>query len=164
MTYPDEPAWPVSDHERYMQLAMREAEAAFEAGEVPVGAIVVDAGRVIGRGFNQREQLQDPTAHAEMLALTAAATARGSWRLDGCTMYVTLEPCVMCAGALVLARVERVVYGTTDPKGGACTTLYEVLSDPRLNHRAEVVGGVCQAACAALLQDFFAAQRRLGKK
>ena len=147
-----------------MQSALREAEAALEASEVPVGAVVVYQGRIIGRGHNQRERLKDPTAHAEMLALTAAATARGDWRLDGCTLYVTLEPCPMCAGALVLARVRRLVFGTPDPKAGACGTLHNLVQDARLNHRVEVGPPVCREECAGLLRRFFAAQRALGKK
>jgi len=150
--------------ERFMQAALGEAEAALEANEVPVGAVVVYQGRIIGRGHNQREQLKDPTAHAEMLALTAAATARGDWRLEDCTLYVTLEPCTMCAGALVLARVRRLVFGTSDPKAGACGSLYTIVQDERLNHCVEVGPRCCPEPCAALLRRFFAAQRALGKK
>lgn len=152
------------DDERFMRAALREAEAALEANEVPVGAVVVHQGRIIGRGHNQRAQLKDPTAHAEMLALTAAATARGDWRLEGCTLYVTLEPCTMCAGALVLARVSRLVFGTPDPKAGACGSLYTIINDERLNHCVEVGPLVCTEECAGLLRQFFAAQRALGKK
>ena len=135
-------------HEEYMRMAIREAEAAFEADEVPIGAVVVhepaEGGgpRVIAAAHNQREQLRDPTAHAEMIAITQAAEALGNWRLSGCTLYVTLEPCPMCAGAMVLARLPRVVYGAADPKAGAVATLYQLLDDQRLNHRAEVIGGV----------------------
>ncbi len=152
------------DDERFMRAALREAQAALEENEVPVGAVVVQAGRIIGRGHNQRERLNDPTAHAEMLAITAAAGALGCWRLEGCTLYVTLEPCAMCAGALVLARVPRLVFGTPDPKAGACGSLYTIVSDPRLNHRVELGPLVCREECASLLQEFFARQRRLGKK
>ena len=119
---------------------------------------------MIAAAHNPREQLNDPTAHAEMIALTQAATALGSWRLDDCLLYVTLEPCPMCAGAVVQARLPYLVYGCTDPKAGACHTLYQITNDPRLNHRATVIGGVLADRCAAVLTDFFAAKRRLGKK
>ena len=147
-----------------MQWAINEATAAREEGEVPVGAVVVRAGRAIGRGYNQREKLQDPTAHAEMIALTAAAAEVGSWRLEGCTLYATLEPCTMCAGAIVLARIERLVFGATDPKAGACTSLYTIHTDERLNHCVNITTGVLANECGALLCDFFEAQRALGKK
>lgn len=156
-----------SDHrtdERYMQLALREAMAAFDADEVPIGCVVVRNRAVIGRGCNQRETLHDPTAHAEMIAITSAASAVGDWRLDDCTLYVTLEPCTMCAGAIVLARIPRVVFGASDPKGGACGTLYNILDDARLNHRAEVIGGVLADECGQILTQFFGQQRSLGKK
>ena len=153
-----------NDDERFMRAAIDEALAAHEAGDVPVGAVVVHQDRIIGRGHNQRERLQDPTAHAEMIALTAAAAHVGSWRLEGCTMYVTLEPCAMCAGAIVLARAPRLVYGADDPKAGACTSLYNIPTDPRLNHSVNVVSGVLANDCASILRDFFAAQRALGKK
>ena len=153
-----------SDDERFMQWAINEATAAREEGEVPVGAVVVRAGRAIGRGYNQREKLQDPTAHAEMIALTAAAAEVGSWRLEGCTLYATLEPCTMCAGAIVLARIERLVFGATDPKAGACTSLYTIPTDERLNHCVNITTGVLANECGALLCDFFEAQRALGKK
>ncbi len=142
-----------------MRAAIDEALAALEEDEVPVGAIIVREGRIIGRGHNQRERLQDPTAHAEILALTAAASAIGSWRLEGCTMYVTLEPCPMCAGALVLARIERLVYGATDEQAGACRSLYTIPTDPRLNHRIELADPIMEADCAALLTSFFARKR-----
>lgn len=135
--------------------AFREAEKAYRAGEVPIGAVVVHQDSIIGRGYNQTEQLQDPTAHAEMLAITAAAEHLGSRRLLDTTLYVTLEPCCMCAGALVLARVPRLVYGTDDPKGGACGTLYNIVQDSRLNHRLEVTAGIMQQKCALILSDFF---------
>ena len=160
LTDPGHPA-----HVRFMEQALREAAAADAEDEVPVGAVVVGPdGRVIGSAHNQREQLKDPTAHAEMVAITQAAAAVGSWRLDGCALYVTLEPCPMCAGAVVLARLPLVVYGCTDPKAGACHTLYQIASDPRLNHRARVVGGVLADRCAAILTDFFVRKRRMGKK
>ena len=150
----------MSRAERLMQLALAEAMAAADGGDVPVGAVVVDADdRVIAAGRNRRECDNDPTAHAEMLALRAAARARGSWRLDGCTLVVTLEPCTMCAGALVLARVDAVIYGAADPKAGAVGSLWDVVRDRRLNHRPEVVGGVREAECAALLEQFFDARR-----
>ncbi len=151
-------------HEHFMRLALREAEQALAEDEVPIGAVVVHHQRVIASAHNQREQLRDPTAHAEMIAVTQAAASLGSWRLEDCTLYVTLEPCVMCAGAIVLARIPRLVYGAADPKAGAVHSLYQLLSDPRLNHRAEVVAGVCAAPCAELLSRFFQAKRRLGKK
>ena len=146
-----------------MRLALAEARQAFDEGEVPIGAVVVWQERVIAAAHNQREALRDPTAHAEMVAITQAAEALGSWRLLDCTLYVTLEPCPMCAGAIVLARLPVVVYGTTDPKAGACHTLYQIPSDPRLNHRAQVIGGVLADRCAAALSDFFAAKRRQEK-
>jgi tRNA(adenine34) deaminase len=142
-----------------MRLALGLAREAMALGEVPVGAVVVRDGRVIARAYNLRETLADPTAHAERLALTLAGRAAGSWRLDRCTLYVTLEPCPMCAGAIVQARLPRVVYGATDPKAGACDTLYRIASDPRLNHRAEVVGGVLAEECGAILTEFFRARR-----
>lgn len=147
-----------------MRMALAEAEAALAEDEVPVGAIIVQYDRVIASAHNQREQLHDPTAHAEMIAITQAAESLGSWRLDGCTLYVTLEPCPMCAGAILQARVPTVVYGATDPKGGAVHTLYQLLSDPRLNHRPQVVSSVLMAPCGEILTRFFQAQRRLGKK
>jgi tRNA(adenine34) deaminase len=143
-----------------MSLALEEARLAAATGDVPVGAVVVDeTGAVVGRGHNAREATGDPTAHAEVLALRAAAAALGSWRLAGCTLVVTLEPCTMCAGALVLARVPRVVLGAWDPKAGACGSVLDVVRDSRLNHRVEVVGGVREAECAAVLRDFFATHR-----
>lgn len=146
--------------EAWMRIALAEAEQAGLAGDVPVGAVVVDAAHgVLGRGRNRRELSQDPTAHAEILALREAAQRRGAWRLGGATLFVTLEPCPMCAGALVNARVSRVVYGCADPKAGAVDTLFTIGQDLRLNHRYEVTGGVLSAECAALLKAFFAARR-----
>ncbi len=143
-----------------MTLALEEADAAAAIGEVPVGCVVVGSdGLELGRGRNGREALADPTAHAEMFAIRAAARRVGNWRLEGVTAYVTLEPCAMCAGALVLARVARVVYGCRDPKAGAVTTLYSIGSDPRLNHRVEVVEGVLESACSERLSSFFAMLR-----
>jgi tRNA(adenine34) deaminase len=147
-----------------MELALQEAENAADEDEVPIGCVIVSLERgVIGQGHNQRERLKDPTAHAEMIAITQAAASLASWRLENCILYVTLEPCPMCAGAIVLARLSMVVYGTTDPKAGACDTLYQITSDPRLNHRAQVVGGVLEERCAGVLSDFFQKKRRQGK-
>lgn len=150
--------------EFYMRAALAEAHAALEAEEVPVGAVIVHQDQIIGRGYNQRETLNDPTAHAEMIAITAAAAHLQSWRLEHCTLYVTLEPCAMCAGAIVLARIPRLVFGTPDPKTGACVSLYGITTDERLNHRVELGKGVLVEECADLLREFFAAQRALGKK
>jgi tRNA(adenine34) deaminase len=149
-------------HEEAMALALDEARAAGTDGDVPVGAVVLAPdGTVLGRGRNEREVRGDPTAHAEILALRAAAAAVGEWRLPGVTLVVTLEPCAMCAGAVVGARVARVVFGAADPKGGACGTLYNLCADPRLNHEAEVVPGVLGEACAGVLTAFFGARRSL---
>jgi tRNA(adenine34) deaminase len=147
------------DDRAAMALALEEARAAGAAGDAPIGAVVVIDGRVVARAGNQREQLQDPTAHAEVLALRAAAAAMGSWRLDGATLVVTLEPCPMCAGALLAARVERVVFGAANTEAGACGTLYNLCVDPRLNHEVAVTHGVEAEAAAALLTDFFASRR-----
>lgn len=154
----------IQDDERFMRAAIGEAQAAFDEGEVPIGAVIVRGGRIVGRGYNQREKLHDPTAHAEMIALTAAASAVGSWRLDDCTIYVTLEPCAMCAGALVLSRIQRLVYGPTDPKAGACESLYSIPTDERLNHCVDMTAGVLADEGAQLLREFFARQRSMGKK
>jgi len=144
-----------------MALALVQAQLALATADVPIGAVVLDStGTVIGTGFNRREADADPTAHAEVLALRAAAAARGEWRLDGCTLVVTLEPCTMCAGAAVLARVDRVVFGAYDPKAGAAGSLFDVVRDRRLNHRPEVVGGVRADECAGLLDEFFAEHRQ----
>lgn len=146
--------------EYFMRLALREAEKAFEAEEVPIGAVIVHENRVIGKGYNQTERLQDPTAHAEMIAITAAATYLESRRLLDCTLYVTLEPCSMCAGAIVLARIPRIVFAATDPKAGACGTLYNITQDQRLNHRCQVTSGVLEAESAMMLKSFFGNLRR----
>jgi tRNA(adenine34) deaminase len=146
--------------ERYMRMAIDAALVAEENGDVPIGTVIVHENRVIARAYNQREQLKDPTAHAEIIALTQAAAFVQSWRLHGCTIYVTLEPCPMCAGALVLARLDRLVYGCPDPKTGACGSLYDIVRDGRLNHRLEVTAGVLADDCARLLQDFFKQRRR----
>jgi tRNA(adenine34) deaminase len=147
------------DDERFMRLAIAEAELARAHDDVPIGAVVVHDGAVIGAGHNERELRQDPTAHAEAIALRAAAAALGSWRVLDSALYVTLEPCAMCAGAIVLARVPRVVFGCTDPKAGAAGSVLDVLAEPRLNHRPAVTGGILAAECAALLTGFFAARR-----
>jgi tRNA(adenine34) deaminase len=147
------------DEEYFMRLALREAERACELGDVPIGAVVVRGGEVIATGRNERELRGDPTAHAEILALREAAQALGSWRVLETTLYVTLEPCAMCAGAIVLARVPRVLYGASDPKAGAAGSVLDVLSESRLNHRPEVVGGVLGEECGELLSAFFAARR-----
>ncbi len=146
-------------HAAFMREALREAEKARARGEVPVGAVAVLAGEIIGRGHNLRETARDPSAHAELTAMRAAAAYLGSWRLVGVSIYVTLEPCPMCAGALVNARVARLVYGADDPKAGAIRTLYQLASDARLNHRVEVVSGVLAEDCAASLRAFFAGIR-----
>jgi tRNA(adenine34) deaminase len=148
-----------SRDEPFMRLAIGEAERALEHDDVPIGAVVVRDGEVIGAGHNERERRQDPTAHAEVLALRAAAAALGTWRVLDSVLYVTLEPCAMCAGAIVLARVPRVVYGTVDPKAGAAGGVLDVLGEPRLNHRPDVAGGLLADECAALLTDFFASRR-----
>jgi tRNA(adenine34) deaminase len=145
--------------EYFMRLALREAERALEHDDVPIGAVVVHEGEVIASARNERELRQDPTAHAEILALRAAAQAVGSWRVLDSVLYVTLEPCAMCAGAIVLARVPRVVFGTLDPKAGAAGSVLDVLAEPRLNHRPEVAGGLLADECAALLTSFFAGRR-----
>ncbi|MHC4069309.1 MAG: tRNA adenosine(34) deaminase TadA [Planctomycetota bacterium] len=147
------------DDERYMGVAIESAKIAEDNGDVPIGAVIVHNGSIIGRAWNQRQQLNDPTAHAEIIALTQAAVALESWRLNGCTIYVTLEPCAMCAGALVLARIDRLVYGSSDPKAGACGSLYNIVQDERLNHRLEVTAGVLATDCSKQLQEFFAKRR-----
>ncbi|MFP4312193.1 MAG: tRNA adenosine(34) deaminase TadA [Nitriliruptoraceae bacterium] len=147
-------------HERWMREALVEAEAAVAHADVPIGAVLVRDGEVLARDHNRRELDQDPTAHAELLVLRSGSRALGSWRLEGCTLYVTLEPCVMCAGALVLARLPRVVFAADDPKAGAVGALYDIPRDPRLNHRVEVVRGVLAEQASAQLKAFFAARRR----
>jgi tRNA(adenine34) deaminase len=147
-----------------MQMALLQARAAADSNEVPVGAVIVHQGRVIAAASNQREQLKDPTAHAEMIAITQAAQARQSWRLDNCVLYVTLEPCPMCAGAILQARIPWLVYGAADLKAGAVHSLYRLLEDSRLNHQTQVVAGVLAEPCGQILTDFFRQQRELGKK
>ena len=151
--------------EEWMRAALVEADRAAARGEVPVGCVIVGAdGALLASGHNLRETDADPTAHAEVVAIRAAARALGSWRLEGATLYVTLEPCVMCAGAIVNARIARVVWGCDDPKGGACSTLYTIGDDARLNHRFATTRGVLETACADRLKQFFAALRAHGKK
>jgi tRNA(adenine34) deaminase len=147
-------------HEYWMEIALKEAQAAARRKETPVGAIIVHDGMIIGKGSNQIEMLQDPTAHAEMIAITAAAAHLESRRLEKCTMYVTLEPCAMCAGAIVLARLPLLVFGAYDPKAGACTSLYMITNDTRLNHRVPTIGGVLEEKCGGLLREFFRAARK----
>ncbi len=152
-------------HVTHMEMALEEADLAAAADEVPVGSVIVSLSRgVIARSHNQREQLLDPTAHAEMIGITQAAQALRSWRLTDCVLYVTLEPCPMCAGAIVQARLPYVVYGCTDPKAGACDTLYHITNDARLNHRSQVIGGVLADRCAGVLSSFFAAKRKAPSK
>ncbi len=142
-----------------MRVAIESAKIAEKNGDVPIGAVIVYKNQIIAKAYNQREQLQDPTAHAEIIALTQAAAARQNWHLNGCTMYVTLEPCPMCAGALVLARMDRLCYGCDDPKSGACGSLYNIVADGRLNHRLDVTAGVLAEECKSQLQNFFQQQR-----
>jgi len=156
----------MSVHEQWMREAIAEARAAVAIDEVPIGCVIVHepTGRVIGRGYNRRETERDPTAHAEILAMREAAQALSDWRVLDCTLYVTLEPCPMCAGAIVNARIPRLVYGCDDPKAGAVRTLYKLCEDERLNHRVSVTSGVLAEECAQLLRDFFRTQRAAGKK
>jgi tRNA(adenine34) deaminase len=156
--------WSTAD-EAFLRLALAEARLAADSGDVPVGAVIVDsAGQLVARGRNRRETHQDPTAHAEIDALRAAARARNDWHLNGCTMYVTMEPCPMCAGALINARIARLVYGCTDLKAGAIDTLFSIGRDPRLNHRFDVAGGVLATECADVLKSFFAERRKAGPR
>ncbi|RMF38036.1 MAG: tRNA adenosine(34) deaminase TadA [Planctomycetota bacterium] len=149
---------------QFMKQALGLAVRAMEEDEVPVGALIVRGQKIVGMGWNQREALRDPTAHAEMVAITQAAASLSSWRLEGCTLYVTLEPCPMCAGAILQSRIPRVVYGAADPKAGAVDSLYRLLDDPRLNHRCTVTAGVMAQDCGALLSHFFKSKRAEGKK
>jgi len=146
-------------HEEHMQRALKLARHGAEKGEVPVGAVIVHEGRIIAQAYNQVEMLKDPTAHAEMIAITQAASALGDWRLENATMYVTKEPCVMCAGAIVFARIARVVWGTADPLRGGCVSAFNILRSEALNHRPVIVGGILEAECRLILQDFFRARR-----
>ena len=161
---PYEPVIDLQSDQYFMGEALRQAQRAYMKQEVPVGAVIVHEGRVIARAHNQREGLHDPTAHAEMIAITQAAESLGSWRLEGCSLYVTLEPCPMCAGAIIQARIPLVVYGATDPKAGAVRTLYRLLEDTRLNHTCQVVSDVLAEPCGGILTQFFQSQRKLGKK
>ena len=149
----------VNPHEQCMELALREARQAFAEEEVPVGAVIVHEDRVVASAHNQREQLRDPTAHAEMIAITQAGEALGNWRLDGCTLYVTLEPCPMCAGAILQSRLPLVVFGAADPKAGAVFSLFQLLADPRMNHQSQVVSGIRAKDCGDLLTQFFQQRR-----
>ena len=150
--------------EIYMSEALKQASEAFEKDEVPVGAVIVHDGRIIARAHNQIEMLKDPTAHAEMIAVTQAAAYLGSERLPGCSIYATIEPCSMCAGALVLARVKRIYYGAKDPKTGACGSVFDIADNKKLNHRIKVTGGVLAKDCGRLLSEFFKRKRKQGKK
>jgi tRNA(adenine34) deaminase len=150
----------MTTHERWMTLALKEAQTAFAKDEVPVGAVIVHGGVVIARGYNQIEMMNDPTAHAEMIALTAASSHLNSKWLKGCTLYVTVEPCPMCAGAIVLARIPTIVFGCYDPKMGACGTLFSITEDKRLNHRVHTIGGVRDAECRELIKEFFRKKRK----
>jgi tRNA(adenine34) deaminase len=151
-------------HEHFMRLAFQQALAAAEIDEVPVGALIVRGQQIIGAAHNLCQQLRDPTAHAEMIAITQAAEAVGDWRLEDCILYATLEPCPMCAGAILQARIPMVVFGAADPKGGAVVSLYNLLDDDRLNHKSEIVTGVMGKQCGAILTEFFQNKRKLGKK
>ena len=148
------------DDHYWMGRALRQAALAENRGEVPIGAVVVREGVAIGSGYNLREAAHDPTAHAELIAIRKAARRSGAWRLSGCTVYVTLEPCLMCMGAMILARIDRLVFGCRDPKGGAAGTLYDVSNDPRLNHRFPVTAGVREEECSRILSGFFSALRK----
>ncbi len=161
---PEEPIIDLHSDQYFMGEALRQAARAYEAEEVPVGAVVVREGRIIARAFNQVELLKDATAHAEMLALTQAEGVVGDWRLTDCTLYVTKEPCPMCAGAIVHVRLARVVFGVGDPKGGAAGGMMNLVQHPSLNHRCEITAGVREHECRALLQTFFGEQRTKGKK
>ncbi len=154
----------LDEHARYMRYAIREAERAFDVGEVPIGCVIVHEGRLIGKAHNQREMLQDPTAHAEVLAITQAANALGSWRLENTALYVTLEPCPMCAGAILLARIPCVYFGAYDPKAGVCGTFMNLLEDKRFNHQAECTPGLLAEECGALLSEFFRNIRSQGPR
>ena len=160
---PEKKTTDTGSDERFMRLALEQAAGAAALGEVPIGAVVVCDGVVVATGSNRREIDADPTAHAELMAVREAAAALGRWRLEGCTVYVTLEPCPMCAGALHAARVDRCVYGAVDPKAGALGTLYDIASDERLNHRYEVTAGVLADESAAMLREFFAILRARGR-
>ena len=150
----------MEDDIKYMKMALAEARKAYQRAEVPIGAVVVCNDQVVGRGFNLREQTQDPTSHAEMIALREAAANEASWRLEDCQLYVTLEPCPMCAGAILQSRIKRLIYGASDPKAGAVRSLYQLLDDERFNHQVEVEAGVMENESAQLLKDFFRELRK----
>ena len=156
--------YPPQMHEQFMRSALQQAQLADQIEEVPVGAIIVHQGRIIAAAHNQREQLNDPTAHAEMIAITQAAESLKNWRLDECVIYVTLEPCPMCAGAILQGRIPWLVYGAPDPKAGAVRSLFKLLDDPRLNHQTQAVSGILAEPCGQILTDFFKRQRSRGKK
>jgi tRNA(adenine34) deaminase len=145
----------MQDHTTWMQLALREAQKAFEKGEAPIGAVIIHEGRIIGRGHNLMETLQDPTAHAEMLAITSAANTLAAWRLNDCILYVTLEPCIMCTGAILLSRIPTIVYGAKDPRYGACGSAVQLAQNDRIDVQAEIIGGVLEADCSELIRLFF---------
>ena len=147
------------DHTKWMRLALREAEQALDIKEVPVGAVIMKGGHLIGRGHNQMELLTDPTAHAELIAITAAASLLGDWRLKECTLYVTKEPCAMCAGAIINSRLKKVVFGCYDEQEGCCGSLYQICSDPRFSHKTAVKGGILENDCSSLLVNFFKSRR-----
>ena len=151
-------------HSHFMQQAYQQAQAAAQMDEVPVGAVVVRDQQIIGAAHNMSRQLRDPTAHAEMMAITQAAESVGDWRLEGCTLYVTLEPCIMCAGAILQARIPQIVFAASEPKGGGVASMYQLLSDDRLNHQSEIIGGVLDTQCRQILTEFFSRKRALGKK
>ena len=153
----------MEEHEGWMRWALKEAEKALSKGEVPVGAVVVCENRIVGKGYNQTETLQDPTAHAEMISISAAANTLHSWRLENCSIYVTLEPCAMCAGAIVLSRIKRLIFGAMDPKAGSCGSLRNIVQDYRLNHQVEVISGVFAEESAELLKLFFQHLRKKEK-
>lgn len=153
---------PESEDERWMRHALAEAQLALKKDEVPVGAVVVYEDKIIGRGHNQVETLKDPTAHAEIIAIGAAATYLNSWRLSGASLYVTIEPCAMCAGALVLSRIDRLIFGAKDPKAGACGSLYNIVQDIRLNHQVQIIPYILEQECSQILQAFFERVRQKG--
>jgi tRNA(adenine34) deaminase len=157
------PGMKILDDLQGIQAALRAAEQALEIDEVPVGCVIVHEGQIVGRGYNQVESLKDATAHAEILAIGAASNALESWRLENCTLYVTLEPCAMCAGAIILSRIPRLVYGASDPKAGACGSVLDVIHERRLNHRVEVAPGILAGPCGDMLREFFRRRRAAGR-
>ena len=148
------------EHKKWMKLAFREAEKAYERGEIPIGAVVVQNGQIIGRGYNQCESLNDPTAHAEIIAITSAANTIKNWRLENCSLYVTKEPCPMCAGALINSRINMVIFGMYDDKEGCCGSLYQLCRDPRFKHQLAIKGGVMENSCKLIVKEFFKKQRK----